>query len=150
MCDYCDCRRIPEIATLGKQHETIVDLGDELLRAVKAGSPDIGEAVERLRRALDPHVTREESGVFTQARIAGLGGYYVDELEDQHREFEEFLAGDFDAASLEQFLDDLHRHIAIEEYDLFPAASQVLSHQQWEVVDEITANQPAGEAVPVS
>src|SRR5690554_2136896 len=74
MCDYCDCRRIPEIADLGAEHELIEELGDEALRLAKAGSPDFPAALERLRAALDPHVMREERGVFTQARIAGLGG----------------------------------------------------------------------------
>lgn len=29
MCDYCDCRRIPEIADLGAEHERIERLADE-------------------------------------------------------------------------------------------------------------------------
>lgn len=149
MCDYCDCRRVPEIATLGQQHERIEELSDQLLAAVKAGSADVPAALERLRRALDPHVAREEAGIFTQARVAGLGSFYVDDLEEEHREFAEFLAGDFDAESLEKFLEELHRHIAIEEYDLFPAASQVLSHEQWEVVDQLAVNQPETEAAGV-
>ena len=140
MCDYCDCRRIPEIADLGAEHELIEALGDEALRLAKAGSPDFPAALERLRAALDPHVMREERGVFTQARIAGLGRYYVDDLEDDHRRFAEILDVDeIDVDTLERFLDELHRHIAIEEYDLFPATVQVLTDAQWE---EIEAAQP--------
>lgn len=137
MCDYCDCRRIPEIAELGAQHDRIEELADEALRAAKSGSPDLAEAVDRLRQALDPHVAREESGVFTQARAAGLGPYYVDELEDEHRQFAALLDGEFDVVSLEAFLDELHRHIAIEEYDLFPAAAQVLEEKQWDAMTPV-------------
>ncbi|HEX7099834.1 MAG TPA: hemerythrin domain-containing protein [Acidimicrobiia bacterium] len=137
MCDYCDCRRVPEIADLGAEHERIEELGDEALRLAKAGSPEFPAALDRLRAALEPHVTREEKGVFAQARIAGLGSYYVDDLEEDHRRFATILdvGADIDAITLERLLDDLHRHIAVEEYDLFPAAVQVLTDSQWEAIE---------------
>ena len=58
MSDYCDCRRIPQIARLGRQHEEV----------------------------------------------------------------------------LEAFVDELHRHIAVEEDDLFPVAAQLIPDQTWELV----------------
>lgn len=136
MCDYCDCRRIPEIARLGAEHEVIQELADKALAVAKSGAGSVSEAVRDLLDVLEPHVAGEEAGVFTQARLAGLAGYYVDDLEDDHRRFEGVLAKPrLDTTELEQFVDDLHRHIAIEEYDLFPAAAQTLTEDQWEVVD---------------
>lgn len=135
MCDYCDCRRIPEIAELGAEHERIEDLADEVLALSRSGSPELPAAIQRLREVLDPHVAREENGVFSEAREAGLGAYYIDELEDDHRRFAAWLGQpDLDTAKLEALFDELHRHIAIEEYDLFPAAVQVLSDTQWEAI----------------
>lgn len=58
LCDYCDCRRIPQTARLGRQHEEV----------------------------------------------------------------------------LEAFVDELHRHIAVEQYDLFPVAARLIPDQAWELV----------------
>lgn len=140
MCDYCDCRRITEIAELGAEHERIEELADAALVAARTG--DATEEIERLRQALAPHAEREESGVFAEARASRLGSFYVDDLEEDHRRFAAALAEPelLDADTLEDVLDGLHRHIALEEYDLFPAAAQVLSEQQWE---EIEGRSPA-------
>lgn len=137
MCDYCDCRRIPEISDLGAEHERIEDLADEVLRFLKDGDPRAGETFVRLQGELTAHVAREERGVFVQARSAGLGPEYVEDLEDDHRRFSAVLAAraDLSLADVETLFDDLHRHIAIEEYDLFPAAAQVLTSDQWEQID---------------
>ena len=139
MCDYCDCRRIPEIARLGQEHETIQELADEAMRLAKAGAAELPAAIARLREALAPHAAREENGVFTQARIVGLGPEYVDDLEEDHERFVRLLDGPeaLDPESLEALLDDLHRHIAIEEYDLFPAAAQLLGDAQWRLVGSV-------------
>lgn len=135
MCDYCDCRRIPEIADLGAEHERIEARADEVLELARSGSPRLAEAVGHLRDILDPHVAREEGGVFSEARQAGLGAYYVDELEEDHRRFAARLADPhLDVEGLEELFDDLHRHIAIEEYDLFPAVVQMLKDSQWEAL----------------
>ncbi|HLU32373.1 MAG TPA: hemerythrin domain-containing protein [Acidimicrobiia bacterium] len=139
MCDYCDCRRIPEIRDLGAEHDRIEELGDAALAALRRGDPDAPAAIGRLVTALDPHVNREESGVFREARRAGLGAYYVDDLEEDHRRFDAALSDpdSLDPDALESLLDELHRHIAIEEYDLFPAAAQTLTDEQWETIDRI-------------
>lgn len=133
MCDYCDCRRIPEIAALGEEHERIEDLADLVMTATKNGDPDVKAHFARLVRLLTTHVAREESGLFIEARTAGLGAEYVEDLEDDHRRFEALMKdpSTLDAAAVEALFDELHRHIAIEEYDLFPAAAQMLSADQW-------------------
>lgn len=134
MCDYCDCRRIPEIADLGSEHEQIEDLADLVLKAVKDGEPAIDALFPRLIAALTAHVHREEAGIFIEARAAGLAAEYVEDLEDDHRHFAELLRDPtrLDAAAVEGLFDELHRHIAVEEYDLFPATAQLLTADQWE------------------
>lgn len=136
MCDYCDCRRIPEIAALGAEHDRIEDLGAAALAALRSGEPGSAAAIDLLIRSLEPHVRREERGIFTQAREAGLGAYYVDDLEQDHRRFASALEHPdmLDADALEELLDELHHHIAIEEYDLFPAAAQLFTESHWEAV----------------
>jgi hemerythrin-like domain-containing protein len=133
MCDYCDCRRIPEIAALGEEHERIEDLADLVMKAVKDSDADTETLFARLVGLLTTHVAREESGLFIEARTAGLGAEYVEDLEEDHRHFEALLKdpSTLDAAAVEALFDELHRHIAIEEYDLFPAAAQLLSADQW-------------------
>jgi hemerythrin-like domain-containing protein len=141
MCDYCDCRRIPEISDLGAEHDRIEELGDRALSALRDAEVDARPALQELVEALTPHVQREENGVFREARRAGLGSYHVDDLEEDHRRFDTALADldRLDADALENLLDELHRHIAIEEYDLFPAAAQTLTDEQWESIERTEA-----------
>lgn len=137
MCEYCGCRRIPEVARLGGEHETITELADE----AHANRSDVrarNEALRNLRLALIPHARREEQGVFAQARDARLTGYYIEDLEDDHRRFASALdhVDSLDEATLDTMLQDLDRHIAIEEYDLFPAAAKHLSDEQWARIEQ--------------
>lgn len=133
MCDYCDCRRIDEIADLGAEHDRIEELSDRVLTAVKNGDADAGDKFTELIGVLTAHVRREEEGIFVEARIAGMASYYVEDLEEDHRTFAATLADPLrlSPAAVARLFDDLHRHIAIEEYDLFPAAAQVLTDIQW-------------------
>lgn len=131
MCDYCDCRRIPEISDLSEEHEQIQSMADEALRIAKGGGSGLSAVLDGLRRLLAPHVQREEGGIFVEARAAGLTSY-LDDLEDDHRRFEGVLdREELGVEQLEWLMDELHRHIAVEEFDLFPAASQNLTDSQW-------------------
>lgn len=134
MCDYCDCRRIDEIADLGAEHDLIEGLADRVLTAVKNADPDAGAKFTELIEVLTAHVRREEEGIFIEARAAGLASYYIDDLENDHRTVAVTLAEPLrlSPTEVERLFDDLHRHIAIEEYDLFPASAQVLADVQWE------------------
>ncbi len=132
MCEYCGCRDNPEIAALGAEHDAIVDLADRVVEGVRSGTMTLGEGVARLRELLVPHVRREESGVFRVAERVGLRNEYVDDLEDDHRRYGASL-GDPDLLSvdtLEALLDDLYRHIAVEEYDLFPVVARELERDR--------------------
>ncbi|MBK5267791.1 MAG: hemerythrin domain-containing protein [Acidimicrobiia bacterium] len=135
MCEYCDCRRIPEIAELGEEHEYITELADEVEIRASGGAPARMAALVRLREALTFHAQREERGIFAEGMVAGLKNYYIEDLEDDHRRFVEALSDPaLDGVELQALLDDLHRHIAIEEYDVFPAAAKRLSDEQWQSI----------------
>lgn len=129
MCEHCGCRNNPEIAKLGAEHDAIVELADRVLSEVNAGTETMAGAVIRLRSLLDPHVKGEEAGIFRVAEDLGLGNQYVYDLEDDHRHFDAVLSGDdsLDARELEAVLDELYRHIAVEEYDLFPEVNRKLT-----------------------
>ena len=71
------------------------------------------------------------------ARKAGFAATnYVDDLEEDHARFAVLLdeVDVLDAGALEAFVDDLHRHIAVEEYDLFPVAAQLVADADWELI----------------
>lgn len=131
MCDYCGCRDNPEIARLGAEHDAIGALADQVLGEVKAGSETVKGAIGRLRHLLDPHVRGEETGIFRVAETMGLGTQYVYELEDDHRRFDAALSdtGALSVDALESVLDEIYRHIAVEEYDLFPEVARNLNTQ---------------------
>lgn len=137
MCEFCGCRSNPEIARLGAEHDTIQEIAEDVLATASQDSSPV-ELLEKLRRAVEPHVLGEEAGVFTQARLVGISqNYWVDDLEDDHRRFAEILSDPsaLSSSEIESFLDDLHRHIAIEEYDLFPALFRTLSDADWTAVE---------------
>jgi len=124
MCEYCGCRRFPEIEALGAEHDHIQDLADSLMRAE---DEQRAAWIETLRAAIESHVAREESGVFEEARARGVApSYWVEDLEDDHRRFARLLENPsrLSREKIEELLDDLHRHISIEEYDLFPAIAR--------------------------
>lgn len=136
MCEYCGCRRVPEIARLGAEHDVI----DGVIAEVRKADPEeIAPLLDRLATLLRPHVEREEEGLFAEARSAGLGSYFVDDLEDDHRRFAAALEHreDLRGAPLERLLDDLDHHIAIEEYDLFPACSETLRDEHWHAIEAL-------------
>ncbi len=138
MCEYCGCREEPEIGALGAEHDAIIDLADLVLVELGAGNETIAGATTRLLGLLIPHVQREEGGVFRLAEAMGLGNEFVFDLEDDHRRFDSALSNpeSLDAAALEAVLDELYRHIAIEEYDLFPVVARELKARR--TVDEAT------------
>jgi hypothetical protein len=80
------------------------------------------------RSTIFVHIQGEERGSFAVGKVAGLQNSYIEDLEDDHRRFAEALS---DPAALEsialqaQLRDHHHHHIAIEEYDFFPAAASI-------------------------
>lgn len=129
MCEHCGCRDNPEIGKLGAEHDAIVELADQVLAEVAAGIETVSGAASRLRELIIPHVRGEEAGVFRVADEIGLRNQYVDDLEEDHRKFDSALTapGSMGPNELEQILDELYHHIAVEEYDLFPVVARELN-----------------------
>ncbi len=129
MCEHCGCRDNPEIGRLGAEHDSIVALADQVLAEVEAGTETVAGAAARLRELVIPHVQREEAGVFKVADEMGLRNEYIDDLEADHRRFDGVLSepGPMGSNELEEVLDELYHHIAVEEYDLFPVVARYLS-----------------------
>jgi hemerythrin-like domain-containing protein len=136
MCDYCDCRSHAEIAGLSEDHEALGDLLADLVDALNAGDRSGWvEAVRALAAILEPHAHREEAGVFTQLRRADVDSAYVDLFESDHADLTAILGPALDdPAAARHLAQHLAGHIAREESDLFPAAHQLLSPAQWEVI----------------
>lgn len=141
MCDYCDCRELPPIGALSRDHERIRDLVAVLRRTVAAGDEPAGGAVlVELQDALAPHLVREEAGLLSQ--LAGLVGFerYLDEIHLDHaRARASLLARVPDqpgwSDGLGADLDELVAHIELEEYDLFPASRQLVDAAGWAAID---------------
>ena len=129
MCEHCGCRDNPEIGKLGAEHDAIVELADRVMAEVAAGTETVSGAAARLKELLIPHVRGEEAGVFRVADEIGLRDEYVEDLEEDHRKFDGALSEpeELGIRELEQLLDELYHHIAVEEYDLFPVVARHLS-----------------------
>lgn len=134
MCDYCDCRFRPLIAALGEDHARISTLSARLRARAEAGDR-AGAAVVAadLAAVLDPHSRLEESGLYVELEAIGFDAA---DLHAEHLRVDEAVAaaaaGTADLPEVIDALDALTRHIRMEEYDLFPAAHQLLDHQAWD------------------
>src|SRR5262245_36189304 len=120
MCDYCDCRSHPQIASLSAEHELMLSLLGELEQAVD--DEDAERAVvltARLDGALGSHTAREEQGVFSQLCLVEVDRDYVARFESDHHEVDRLLArGPLDGPWQERAGDLirlLRDHIAREE-----------------------------------
>ncbi len=131
MCDYCGCRSMPVIADLGDDHDRLLLLADDVRRALAAG--DDGLARERLRELAVVHATHiavEEASILPA--LAAVDG--VADQVDEHASAGDALRR-LEALSTEEVLavlDELHDHIAREEYDLFPAALLLIAPGDWD------------------
>lgn len=130
VCDYCDCRSRPLLRRLGADHERIAALAAQARRDPSAGGP-LADAV-----AADARL--EEAGLYRELAAAGVAG--IDTLAADHARLDAALhaaARGGDAAELGASLDELAAHIRAEEYDLFPAAHQLLDDAAWDRVDRL-------------
>jgi len=142
MCDYCDCRSIPEIALLSVEHERVLSLMAKLRRLDNA-EPSSGDADERarllheLRVEFEPHTRREEIGVFSVLADVGIDASYARRFKDDHTDIADLLErSSNDHAVITGLLDRLDRHILEEESDVFPAARQLFAGAHWVEVQE--------------
>lgn len=134
MCDYCDCRSHPEIAALSNDHEQMSSLLGRIRTAVGAGDRGAADrAVTAVHDLLHGHATREELGVFAELRTQ-VDGSYVDMFEQDHATLHDLLdrtTGEDWAPAASALANELGGHILREESDLFPAAHQLLTPDQW-------------------
>lgn len=144
MCDYCTCRLQPAIAQFGAEHDRIELVARAVEQAHERGDRRGARVLAgELLALLVPHVTREEQGLFPELAASG-GAQHTRRMELEHDELEAALgpvaAGvdtDEQWAALPAALDDLRQHIWIEEFDVFPAALQLLDPFAWDRVEHI-------------
>lgn len=132
MCDHCGCRSFPAIAELTGEHEEILDLAWTVSEAVRAGQPAPVVELATLRRLLDSHVIKEETGLYPLLIGEGdLTNELLGQLEEEHREIGEvFDVGGF--SRKEYFA--LAAHIETEESELFPCAMFAFDDERWEAM----------------
>lgn len=145
MCDYCGCRSRPLFARLGVDHEHISGLAGDVRRALgEDDRPAAAAALSALAEALRPHSELEERKLYPELAAEGISS---DHLYTEHGDVDaaisQALAGSDEAwAAIPPALDKLARHIHTEEYDLFPAAHQLLGDGAWDRIEE--HHHPAG------
>jgi hemerythrin-like domain-containing protein len=148
MCEHCGCRQVPPISELMDEHTALLDEATYVRKALAEGDPL--RAMELLRTLvghLERHVHREEHGVFPALRETGEYVEEVDELEGEHRSFDEMLA-DLDVRAPDfahQVTDLLHfldRHVERENLGVFPVSVVTLGADGWDQVERAHAATP--------
>lgn len=136
MCDYCGCLSHAVIADLTEDHEQIAAVAGSAAAAHTAGNRDeVRSAVTRIVELLEPHTAREESVLFPELAAAGAQAH-TESLADEHAVLDALLAAVLEDIEtgwdlLPGALDLLHTHIWREDYDVFPAALQLLGPAAW-------------------
>lgn len=131
MCDYCGCRTRHLIADLGEAHARISAMIASIRAALDRGEPS-DELRDALEAVLAPHSELEETGLYVELAAIGLD---TERLATEHHHVDQALAG-HDPDQVRHALDVLATHIHIEEFDLFPAAHQLLDDEAWDRLDE--------------
>lgn len=130
---------MPLIRDYIEEHEQVVDVGDDALRALDRGDVDQArESLSRMQEILTSHWQGEEAGVFAvMSETDATYAEYVDVLVGEHRSLAAFLEV-FDVelpAHRERLrfeVGSLREHIGREEDGLFPATLTALSGDQWD------------------
>ncbi len=141
MCDYCDCRSIPEIAALSLDHERVMSIVAQLrhliaTQATQRRREEIDRLLDALQADLELHTRREEVGVYSVFREVGLDFDYPKRFVDDHADIRALLARALgDTAVVGELLERLDRHVLEEESDVFPAARQLFSGADWAEVE---------------
>lgn len=148
MCDWCGCDKIRTVAELTEEHDQVISLIGDVLKAISSNEIDVvAEVVRHMIDILAPHTEVEEDGLFPAMAEHFPGN--VARLVDEHRHIEtvlnEALNGTPSDPSWPKRLSDiltlLRLHIIREENDLFPSAQQFLDPEQWVVIEEIRHRQ---------
>lgn len=148
MCEHCGCRGVPPIAELMEEHDAILDDVHQVRSALAEGDRiAVAAQLKHLVAHLEPHVAREEQGLFTALRNEGE---FVDEvvaLEVEHHDLDAAIAAlDPDAAGFDQavsaLLATLEEHVERENLGVFPVSVVTLGAKGWNTVER------ARESIP--
>lgn len=138
MCDYCDCRSIPEIGELSDEHERVLAV-THVLRHRLRDEPDAGEVaalIGELRGLLEPHTRREEAGIFAVLALIDCEPAYRTRFLEDHVDIDRALtAAATDHTQLPALVELVERHVFDEETDLYPAIRQLFGPADWTDVD---------------
>ena len=144
MCDYCGCRTRLLLAQLAGDHERILTAIHELRTATDTGDAETQKRLARgLVAVLEVHGALEEAVLYPELACVGVP---TEVMETEHADVHAALraaarAARVDRPAVAAALRCLEDHIHREEYDLFPAAHQLLDDVAW---DRIHANPLSG------
>jgi hypothetical protein len=142
VCDYCGCRSVELIDRLGQEHADLLLQGSTIRRQTLIG--DLAEArtsLAQLVADLGRHTRTEEGALFPVMRYAGMEETAA-ELDGEHRALEHLvreaaIADDAAWPSIAiELLAILSAHVRREEYDVFPAAAQLVPPARWDAAHE--------------
>lgn len=147
---------MPLIRDYIEEHEQVVDVGDDALRALDRGDFERARvSLERMKEVLSRHWQGEEAGVFAvMSEADGSYAEYVDVLVGEHRSLAAFLeVFDVDLPAHRERLrfevGALHEHIGREEDGLFPASLTALTGDQWDrAIDAWKVAHPGEAMIP--
>lgn len=135
MCSYCGCEAEAVVAGLMADHADIADLAYRIGKALDGRLPSEATALTaRLADVFERHSRAEEAGLFAQLLAAGEAREEVDQLVGDHRHLRAALChpdAGADPHRLRLLLEELGRHAAVEDNDLFPFAMQQLPDGCW-------------------
>jgi hypothetical protein len=132
MCDYCSCREPYLIGHLGGDHTQLLAWAVRIEAALLAADHDRARAgLEQLLAILDPHLDLERALVPALSADAAFA-VTATRLAEGHRRARvdrpaPYMSAPAWAAATRAYLADLRTQIHLEEYDVFPAATQLLS-----------------------
>lgn len=138
MCDYCGCRTRTLLATLGVDHDQVRSLSAAVRVGLAEGAhQDVVRDLRALARVLEPHSALEEGGLYLELAAEGVP---TAALAAEHEAIDAAVVaatgGPLDPTGVLGALDRLAEHIRTEEYDLFPAAHQLLGDDAWDRLDQ--------------
>jgi hypothetical protein len=145
MCDYCACREHPLIERLGDDHAQLLAWGVRIEAALRAGDHAAARAgMQHLSAILDPHLTLEERTLLPALAADDAFAATVTVIAADHHRARtgrptDDPAGPTWAATVLAFVSDLRAHIHLEEYDVFPAAAQLLTPSVWSTAERSAA-----------
>lgn len=144
MCSYCDCRSLPVVSRLSREHGEILELAGRLGRAVapigdgpaRGASPEAFALADELLTRVAEHGAYEERSLYHELREECFFERVSLEMCGEHRSIyarlQRAIRLGLVAETLLPALDRLRGHVMKEERGLFPPAVILLSASAWE------------------